>query len=273
MSASPKVSWNATILWLIIGGILSTFNYEAQAQVRRCGMRNFNGTQVQECVTEPDRRGVLSNSCGTEILDVYALSNGAVPTTIVPCPRPGSNPSQYQPSSISRLDCELKWYSAENILRSIIIAETNPMGVPDDVDTYTLAENRTKCLGVNQDAAAKLANVRPCLEAVVQLKEFEPSIVAEEKPVGLDAVYSQARNACKFDHEVMDSVLQLKARIDMKREQNASNQDTCAARGGYLALMPVQDDTGQRVWKRVCQPYAQGSGANRPGQSQSTITK
>jgi hypothetical protein len=58
LKGAPRVSWKATILWLIIGGIFSTFSFEAQAQVRRCGMRNFNGTQVQEC--SPSQTGVPS---------------------------------------------------------------------------------------------------------------------------------------------------------------------------------------------------------------------
>jgi hypothetical protein len=269
-----RVSWNATILSLIIVGIFSTLNDEAQAQVSRCGMRNFNGTQVQECVTEPDRRAVLSNSCGTEILDVYALSRGAVPTTIVPCPRPGSNPSRDQPPSMSKADCDLKWLMAKADLQSYITRNTpDVLNAPKGLVDYDLAEVRTKCLAVNQDAAEKIANITPCLRAVADLKYQIAVIAAEEKPVGLDAVYGQARRACNFDPDLLSAVRQIKARIDIKRQENANNQDTCAAGGGYLALMPVQDDTGQRVWKRVCQPYAQGSGVNRPGQSQSTITK
>jgi hypothetical protein len=147
------------------------------------------------------------------------------------------------------------------------------LNVPKGLADYDLAESRTKCSAVNQDAAEKLANITLCLTAAVGLKQSEGAIVAEEKPVSLDAVYGEARNACKFDPDLMSAVRLIKARIDTKRDENANLQNTCAAGGGYLALMPVQDDTGQRVWKRVCQPYAQGSGANRPGQRQSTITR
>jgi len=66
-----------------------------------CSDRTINGTSVHECYDGAQGEAVLTNSCGTQRMSAQDLSNGAIPTDIVPCPR-SSGGSSHSDSGSNR---------------------------------------------------------------------------------------------------------------------------------------------------------------------------
>jgi hypothetical protein len=51
----------------------------------------IQGTRVHVVLDDQTRLGTFSNSCGSQTLSQSQLQNGAIPSNIIPCPRPGGS--------------------------------------------------------------------------------------------------------------------------------------------------------------------------------------
>lgn len=92
--------------------------------VSGCGTRNFSGTLVYECYDAADSYATFSNNCGTQRLSAEAASHGAVPTDIVPCPRPGGGQSSSgggtRPYTTQLMDAAKSYFQSGEYTRAAI---------------------------------------------------------------------------------------------------------------------------------------------------------
>jgi hypothetical protein len=91
-STSTLSSFSIVILVFVAAYAVPDGGVLAQG-LSMCADRTINGTSVRECYDGAQGEAVLTNSCGTQRMSAQALSNGAIPSDIVPCPRSGGGNS------------------------------------------------------------------------------------------------------------------------------------------------------------------------------------
>jgi hypothetical protein len=132
------------------------------------GYQTINGTQVFTVIDQGRGVATFSNSCGSQSLTQRQLQAGAIPTDIIPCPRPGRSAGPVRHSEpISRKQAERECGYAKEDLEKADEKHENQAAIEKAV-----REIRNKCPIAGMHDAVAWANTKMLhLKSAIRLKE------------------------------------------------------------------------------------------------------
>jgi len=121
----------------------------SHASGQESGYQTIRGTRVYTQIDHANSRATFSNDCGSQVLTQRELQNGAIPTDIIPCPKPKQSYSEPSPQANppSSTPLRRKWSAvAAGIDEGFLGLGSKKVGVGLGKDYYNKQEAEARAI-------------------------------------------------------------------------------------------------------------------------------